>query len=110
MAIIGRFTKWGMIIRLSDDARVPVDPGNFDYQGMMKLVAAGDTITPYVEPIIDLNVLDLATINDALIQDGSIVRALGLVMFQEINKLRVIAGVPEYTLQQFKNALKAQIR
>ncbi len=53
---------------------------------------------------------DLAGMNEALAQDGSIVRALGLVLFEEINRLRVQAGLTAYTMTQFKNALFAKMR
>lgn len=55
-------------------------------------------------------VYDQERLNAALVEDGSVVRALGLVMFAEINKLRVKGGDTAYTLTQFKNALKAQMR
>jgi hypothetical protein len=53
---------------------------------------------------------DQDRLNASLVEDGSVVRALGLVMFAEINKLRVKGGDTAYTLTQFKNALKAQMR
>lgn len=62
---------------------------------------------PYVP---DYSTIDSATLNAALIEPGSVVRSLGLVMFQEINKLRVLAGQPQYTMAQFIAALKANIR
>lgn len=58
----------------------------------------------------DLSANDTAAINATLLQDGSIVRALALVMFAEINKLRVLNGDAPYTLAVFKAALKAQMR
>lgn len=68
-------------------------------------------IAPYVPPALpDLNAIDLAEINNALAQPGSIVRALGIVTFQEINKLRAKAALPQYTMDQFITALKANIR
>lgn len=54
--------------------------------------------------------LDQDALNQALAAPGSVVRALGLVMFAEINKLRVKSGDPAYTLAQFKTALLAQMR
>lgn len=54
--------------------------------------------------------LDQDALNAALISEGSVVRALGLVMFDEINKLRVKNGDQAYTLMQFKNALVAKMR
>jgi len=53
---------------------------------------------------------DLKAMNAALLEPGSLVRALGLVMFAEINKLRVKTGDAPYTLNQFKAALQAQMR
>lgn len=58
----------------------------------------------------DFPTIDLATLNTALAQSGSVVRALGLAMFAEINKLRVAGGQTAYTLAQFKAALQAQMR
>lgn len=58
----------------------------------------------------DFPTIDSATLNAALAQPGSVVRALGLVMFSEINKLRVAGGSTAYTMQQFLAALKAQMR
>lgn len=54
--------------------------------------------------------LDQAKLNAALIEPGSVVRALGLVMFDAVNALRVKTGDPAYTMQQFLDALKAKMR
>lgn len=54
--------------------------------------------------------VDQERLNAALTEPGSVVRALGLVMFAEINKLRVKNGDPAYTMQQFTTALQAQMR
>ena len=58
----------------------------------------------------DYDAMDMAQLNAELINPGSVVRALALVIFAEINKLRVKGGDPAYTLAQFKAALKAQMR
>lgn len=58
----------------------------------------------------DYNTIDTNTLNAALIEPGSVVRALGLVTFQEVNKLRVNAGLVAYTMAQFTAALKANMR
>lgn len=58
----------------------------------------------------DYSALDLDALNAALAQPGSVVRALVLVMLQEINKLRQNAGLATYTQAQFVQALKAQMR
>lgn len=65
-------------------------------------------IAEYVAP--DLGALDTDALNAALAQEGSVVRALAMVVFTEINKLRVKDGDSAYTLTQFKNAMKAQMR
>lgn len=68
-------------------------------------------IAPYVPPPpVDLDELDLDAINAVLTEPGSVVRALGLLTFQEINKLRVKAALPQYTMDQFIAALKANMR
>ena len=46
----GTYTKDGMIIRASDNACIPPDPVNRDYQAALAAVAAGDTIAAYVAP------------------------------------------------------------
>ena len=53
---------------------------------------------------------DIANLNSVLTSDGSVVRALGLIMFDEINKLRVKNGDTAYTMNQFKAALAAKMR
>lgn len=58
----------------------------------------------------DYSTIDSTALNAALVEPGSVVRALGLVMFQEINKLRVLAGQLVYTMAQFIAALKANMR
>lgn len=67
-------------------------------------------VIAFLNPVVDVSALDTATINAALMQEGSIVRALGLVIFDEINKLRVKNGDAAYTLAQFQAALKAKMR
>lgn len=62
---------------------------------------------PYIP---DYSTIDSNALNAVLVEPGSVVRALGLVMFAEINKLRVLAGQPQYTMPQFIAALKANIR
>ena len=54
--------------------------------------------------------IDQAALNAALVEPGSVVRALGLVMFAEINKLRIKTGDAAYTMPQFVAALKAKMR
>jgi hypothetical protein len=106
----GTYDQHGSIIRASDGAVIPAVLSNMDYRDAMAAVAAGATIAPYVAPVIDQSAADLATLNAVLAEPGSVVRALGLVMFAEINKLRVAGGAAAYTMPQFVAALKAQMR
>lgn len=69
-----------------------------------------ELLAAYVPPVTDFTALDLATLNDALAAPGSVVRALALLTFQEINALRVRAGLTAYTMTQFTTALKAKMR
>jgi hypothetical protein len=59
---------------------------------------------------LDQDSLDLQGLNAALAEPGSVVRALGLVTFQEINKLRIRAGLTAYSMDQFIQALKTNLR
>lgn len=65
-----------------------------------------------VQPTIDLSAVDQDTLNVALTAEGSVVRALALVLLQEINTLRskVIPPLPAYTQAQLVSALKAKMR
>ena len=58
----------------------------------------------------DYPVIDQETLNAALAEPGSVVRALALLTFQEINNLRTRAGLTAYTMTQFTTALKAKMR
>lgn len=60
--------------------------------------------------VLDQDSIDTQDLNAQLAAPGSIVRALGLVTFQEINKLRVRAGLAAYTMDQFITALKSNLR
>lgn len=66
------------------------------------------TITPIIPPT--NTEIDTGQLNAVLAGEGSIVRALGLVMFEEINKLRVRSGQVAYTMDQFKTALISKMR
>ena len=89
---------------------VPFDSRSPLRQELAAWEAEGNTIAPYVEPVIDWDAVDFAEVSAALTRPGSVVRALGLLLLQEINKLRVKNGDAAYTMQQFKDALRAQIR
>lgn len=65
---------------------------------------------PSDSPPLDFNAIDLAALNAALVQDGSVVRALAAVLFSEINILRTNAGLAVRTKIQFETALKNQMR
>jgi hypothetical protein len=56
------------------------------------------------------DIIDQEQLNSMLTSEGSPLRALAEVVFIEINALRVIAGQPEYTKQQFKAALLNKMR
>jgi hypothetical protein len=58
MATYGAYTANGCIIRASDGANIPPDPGNRDYQDAMAALAAGDTITAYAPPAASTNPAD----------------------------------------------------
>jgi len=74
----------------------------------------------YVEPPpVDLGAEDQARLNAALTAEGSVVRALGLVLFEAINaqnlvtldavnELRDFAGLPLYSVNDFRQALAAK--
>lgn len=62
-----------------------------------------------VHVLADKTAFDADALNAALAAPGSVVRALGLVMFDAVNALRVKTGDPAYTMQQFLDALKAKI-
>lgn len=106
------FTQTGTISVTIDGrhATVPNDMSNTDRQLIAEWEAQGNTIPPYVPPVIDISAMDQAALNQALAQEGSVVRALALVMLQEINTLRVRAGLAAYTQAQLVSALKAKMR
>lgn len=54
--------------------------------------------------------IDTDTLNAALTAEGSVVRALALLMLQEINALRQRASLPQYSQQQLVDALKTKMR
>jgi hypothetical protein len=60
----------------------------------------------------DPALIDQATLNAALAAEGSVVRALALVLLQEINTIRtkLPTPLPAYTQNQLVAALKAKMR
>lgn len=89
--------------------QVPDSPDNFMRKDIAEWEKAGNVIQPYVPPVVDKDARNLAALNALFIEPGSIGRALGMVMFKEINKLRVLNGDPAYTMTQFKAALQAEM-
>lgn len=67
---------------------------------------------PWVEPTAPKTPgeLDQETLNDALLAQGSIFRGLALVLFDEINKIRVDSGKTAYTMTQYRNAVLSKMR
>lgn len=65
---------------------------------------------PPPPPPRDFNAEDLAALSRVLAGQGSPIRALAMVVFQEINKLRIANGDPAYTLEQFRAALFREMR
>jgi len=107
MAVIGRFNKDGSVcIELAGKVTtIPVDNDNKDWLQILDRLAAGDTIDPYVEPVVDLSAIDDAEINRQLLQPGSVVRALATVVFKDMKSRNAAL-----TLTQFKALLKAEMR
>lgn len=109
MNVIGTYQANGSIISADGLHAIPNDPNNAEYVAILAQVNAGyGTITPYIAPVIDLSALDTQTLNDALTQPGSVVRALGLVVFH-IAK----GDIPinsSYTMAQYLALLKTYIR
>lgn len=69
---------------------------------------ASNTPMPYVAPVIDLSQIDTDALNAALIEPGSILRALAFVVFG-IAKGTIPVN-PSLTQAQFKALVKAQMR
>ncbi len=108
------FTQNGAIEITIDGTRmsVPNDPANRHRQLIAEWEALGNVIPPYVAPVLDLSQVDQDTLNAALAAEGSVVRALALVMLQEINTIRTKLPTPlsTYTQAQLVAALKAKMR
>lgn len=69
--------------------------------------------------VIDYPALDQSALNEALTAQGSVVRSLGLLLLDTINRqnlvtldavneLRTVAGLPAYSVQDFRNALASK--
>jgi len=66
----------------------------------------GSVFTPYIPPP---KPTPVELMNLELSRPGSVVRALAMVTFREVNKLRVKNGDAPYTLEQFKAAIAAEL-
>lgn len=73
-------------------------------------VGAGSVSVTYTATPIDIGAMDQARLNAALAAEGSVVRALALVLLQEINTLRQKASLPQYTQAQLVATLKSRMR
>lgn len=106
------YTKENFIDATIDGIRmsIPNIPSNRHRQIIAEWETEGNVIPPYVAPVVDTSKLDQDTLNHALAQEGSVVRALALVLLQEINILRAKAGLAQYTTTQLVSALKAKMR
>jgi hypothetical protein len=68
-------------------------------------------VTYLISPnVIDTSAIDQGSLNSALAEPGSVVRALALLTLQEINNLRTKTGLANYTMQQFVTALQSKMR
>lgn len=65
---------------------------------------------PVQPPPPTIDEIDQATLNSALAAKGSAFRALAILTFKEVNKLRVLNGDTAYTLAQFTAAMKAEMQ
>lgn len=70
-------------------------------------VNLGMATAPYIAPVqADMN---LAALNAALAENGSVFRGFVLVMLDEINILRQRAGLPLRTIDQIKPAIQGKM-
>jgi len=91
----------------------PALSANQYYSGSSDVIAADKVTRTWAVATYDYPAIDAAALNAALIAEGSVFRALGLVLFDEINKMRtnpITTPRPAYTMQQFLEALQANMR
>jgi len=91
------------------EVRPDLAPGE-EYTGFVDDIQEELVTRTWTKGPIDYDVLDQENLNSALTEDGSVVRALAELVFEEINKLRVKGGDPAYTKLQFVQAMKAKMR
>lgn len=85
------------------------------------IIAADKVTRTFTVITLDLNLIDQKTLNDALTAEGSIVRSLGLVLFQAINQQnlvvldtvntirgKLVPPLAAFTVADFKAALAAK--
>lgn len=80
------------------------------YNGFSDNIQAVEVIRTFTVATFDYDASDTNSLNAALMEPGSVLRALAEVVFVEINKLRVKTGDAAYTKQQFVQAIKAKMR
>lgn len=105
-----KFTQYGNILLIMDGQEywVPDNLGNMHRQLIAQWEQDGHVIEPYVAAVVDTNAMDTATMNAAMLQDGSIIRAIAAVQFDMIKG--VLPITPSLTLPQYKALLKAKMR
>ena len=104
----------------------PALGANQVHGGYSELITATVATRTYTVITLDLAAIDLAALNAALTAEGSVVRALGLVLFDAINQQNLVTldavnelrstiralspttQLPNYTVAQFKAALVAK--
>lgn len=108
MAVLGRYTENGSIrIEHANGSvtSIPIDPNNTDYIRILERLALGDTIAPYVPPVVDLDAQDIEEINRMLLQPGSFMRGIAMQLFKVKKFLD-----PSYTMNQYKIDVKGDMR
>jgi hypothetical protein len=99
------------IVATDDQGRVWSVPVDCKVGDWLKYLADGGQIDAYeAPPPPDLNAIDTETINQLLLEDGSVVRALAQALFAVGNDVRVLKGQSPMTVAQFKAYLKSLIR
>src|SRR5262245_25913536 len=66
-----RYNAFGGVVRISDEATIPEDPRNRDYQALLLYLEAGNSIDPFV-PLQPRRMIDKARIVDRLIEAGKL--------------------------------------